>query len=94
MKINVERFNGHTSVLTISIRFFDGLNLGEDISSELAGFDEITTIESEAWSEIQYWREEVECANSEGMADTLEPLTMEQIANGCEYVFEWREFPR
>lgn len=89
MKINIERFNGHTSVLTVSIRFFDGVNLGEDISSELAGFDEITMVESEAWAEIQYWREEVDCANSEGMTDFLEPLTLAQIADGCEYVFEW-----
>lgn len=90
MKINVER-DYDDSVITISIRLFDGVNLGEDISNELAGFDEITMIESEAWSEIQYWREEVECANSEGMTDILEPLTPAQIANGCEYVFEWHE---
>ena len=90
MKINVKR-DYDDSVITISIRLFDGVNLGEDISNELAGFDEITMIESEAWSEIQYWREEVECANSEGMADTLEPLTLEQIDNGREYVFEWFE---
>ena len=90
MKINVER-DYDNSAITISIRLFDGVNLGEDISNELAGFDEITMIESEAWSEIQYWREEVECANSEGMTDILEPLTPAQIAAGCEYVFEWRE---
>lgn len=94
MKINVESYF-YDSIVTISIRLFDGVNLGEDIADELAtnlyGWCEMDLHDSEAQDEIWYWREEVRRANAGLINDILEPLTPEQIANGCAYVFDWRE---
>lgn len=92
MKINIERTNGYNdSILAISIRFFDGRTLGEDISADLAGWYEITLPLWDALDELHYWCTEVARANTGLVNDILEPLTDAQIANGCEYVIEWHE---
>lgn len=89
MYINVT--DASISTLAVSIRFFNGRNLSEDISEEVSGWYEVDLSYEEASDEVAYWRTQVDRANAGLLNDVLEELTPAQIANGCEYVFEWWE---